>query len=84
MDKEGKMQVYLSGRTLTFNSKDYQTNPERSYEPKGYFDLRMGVNKNEKITQLVGADTPQMQLRFEMNCAWYAEPYFTIKVNEEM
>lgn len=79
----GQMVAYLEGRQISINHADFATNPNRSFEPKGYFDLRMSVENREEITSLVG-DQSQMQLHFEMNRAWMAEPYFTLKVNEEL
>lgn len=79
----GQMIANLEGRQLSINHIDFATNPNRTFEPKGHFDLRMSVQKNEQVSALIG-DQMQMQLHFEMNRAWMAEPYFTLKVTDEL
>lgn len=79
----GQVNANLEGRQISINHADFATNPNRAVEPKGYFDLRMSVQKNEKVSALVG-DQTQMQLHFDMNRAWLAEPYLTLKVSEEL
>lgn len=79
----GQVNGNLEGRQVSINHTDFATNPNRKFEPKGYFDLRMSAEKNEKVSVLVG-ERSQMQLHFEMNRAWMAEPYLTLKVSDEL
>lgn len=79
-EKTGQLNVNLDGRSWIFNS----TNTEAigNNFPKGYYNLRMSLGTKEEITNLVGAETPQMQLQFEMNRPWFGTPTFVIPPND--
>lgn len=80
-DKKGEMEVFLEGRTLTFNSQYFETNV---MDPKGNFNLRMGVETNPEVSVLIPEEAASMQLHFDMNRSWQAEPYLTLPVNEAL
>lgn len=81
-EKTGQLNIYLNGRSWTFNSDS--TEAMQNDYPRGYYDLRMGVQKTEAITNLVGSDTPQMQLHFNMNRSLFAKGNFTVSPNESI
>lgn len=80
---QGRLVVNLENRQLSFTKNDFVTNPN-NLEPKGYFNLRMIEQINDKIIQKVGTEQPQMQLSFDMNRAWLAEPFFSVKINDSL
>lgn len=86
-DKAGSMDVYMPGRSLTFNSWEFETDPTvdgAKYDPRSYFNLRLHLESNEKVSALVPENTANMQFTLSMNRAWMAEPTFTVAVNDRL
>lgn len=78
-ESTGQMDVNLDGRSWILNSKT--TKEIGNNFPKGYYDLRMNVENTDVITNLIGKDIPQMQLKFSMNRPWFGTPIFSITPN---
>lgn len=79
-EKTGQLNIGLDGRSWVFTSDTIEA-MGKNY-PRGYYDLRMESQDNEAITALVGAETPQMQLKFSMNRTWFGTPTFVTTPNE--